>query len=124
MKIGKDTMIVGDDVKEIDPGRNTAPLIIDGRTLVPIRAIIETMGGSVGWDGGESKVTLDAYSHNIVMWINNKNIKVDGAAAVMDVAPQTINDRTMLPIRFAAENVGCQIAWIGSTQEVIIVFYR
>ena len=42
----------------------------------------------------------------------------------MDVAPQSINDRTMLPVRFVAENIGCQIAWIGSTQEVIIVFAR
>jgi len=60
----------------------------------------------------------------VVMWLNNREIIVDGEAKNMDVAPQTINDRTMVPVRFVAENIGCQIAWIGSTQEVIIVFAK
>jgi hypothetical protein len=42
---------------------------------------------------------------------------------MMDVAPMTINDRTMVPVRFAAENVGCIVDWIGSTSEIVIVFF-
>ena len=106
MQIGKDTMLVDDTIQEIDPGRGTTPLIVDSRTLVPIRAIIEAMCGTVGWDGGEERITLDAFGHGIEMWLNRKNITADGAAKAMDVAPQSINDRTMLPIRFVAENIG------------------
>jgi len=124
MTINDPLMSVDGILREIDPGRGTVPLIKDSRTLVPIRSIIETMGGTVGWDGGEGKVTLEAYGHSVVMWLNNREIIVDGEAKSMDVAPQTINDRTMLPVRFVAENIGCQIAWIGSTQEVIIVFAK
>ena len=40
----------------------------------------------------------------------------------MDIAPEIINGRTMLPLRFVAENVGCLVEWIGSTKEVVIVY--
>jgi hypothetical protein len=123
MKIGRDTMLVNEDVREIDPGRGTAPLIKNGRTLVPIRAIIEAMGGAAGWDAGERKVSLTANAHSVAMWINQKNIVVDGESKTMDVVPEIINDRTMLPIRFVVENIDCQIAWIGSTQEIVVLFY-
>ena len=47
--IGNPLMKVNNVSKEIDPGRSTAPVTVNGRTFVPIRAIIETMGGSVSW---------------------------------------------------------------------------
>jgi hypothetical protein len=124
IEIGKPTMKVNEEVVEIDPGRDTTPIILNGRTLVPIRAIIEAMGGIVGWDDTERKITLNAYEHEVVMWLNQKNILVDGVAFEMDVVPQVINGRTMLPIRFVADNIGCQINWIGSKKQVVIVFYK
>jgi hypothetical protein len=47
--------------QEIDPGRSTKPIIIPewARTVVPIRAIVEAMGGTIGWDGTERKVTIN-----------------------------------------------------------------
>ncbi len=51
-------MTVNGVKKEIDPGRGTVPVIVKGRTLVPIRAIIEEMGGTIEWDGNERKVTI------------------------------------------------------------------
>jgi len=41
----------------------------------------------------------------------------------MDVAPAIINSRTMVPVKFVAENVGATIEWIASTREIVIVFY-
>lgn len=49
MQVGNPIMTVNGTESEIDPGRGTAPIIQNGRTLVPIRAIIEAMGGSVNW---------------------------------------------------------------------------
>lgn len=43
-------MTVNGVTREIDPGRGTSPVIVNGRTLLPIRAIIEALGGSVAWD--------------------------------------------------------------------------
>ncbi|MDR3120447.1 MAG: copper amine oxidase N-terminal domain-containing protein [Clostridiales bacterium] len=122
MQIGKDTMSVNGNVVEIDPGRGTTPVVINERTMAPIRAIIEAMDGSVGWDEGAARVSLGANGRSVEMWLEQNEILVDGAPQTIDVAPTTVNDRTMLPIRFVAENVGCAIEWIGSAEEIVIVF--
>jgi len=128
MKIGEPYMQFNGKLVEIDPGRGTTPLIVRERTLVPIRAIIESMGGEVGWDGETQEVTLvagelAAMDFAVVMTIGKLAITANGEGKTVDVAPQVINERTMLPLRFVSENVGAEIAWIGSTSEIIVVFY-
>jgi alpha-tubulin suppressor-like RCC1 family protein len=122
MQIGKDTMSVNGEPTEIDPGRGTSPLLKNGRTLLPIRAVVEAIGGTADWDDAERKVSLTALGHALEMWIDSKSMMTDGAPAEIDIAPEIINERTMLPLRFVAENIGCLIEWIGSTQEVVIVY--
>jgi hypothetical protein len=122
MEIDKDTMLVDEEIKEIDPGRGTTPKILNGRTVVPIRAIIESMGGSVGWEDATRKITLGAGGHSVAMWLGSTAIDVDGRELEIDVAPEAINDRTMVPVRFVAENVGAEIEWINATRQIVIVF--
>ena len=122
MQLDNDMMNVNGETMEIDPGRGTVPTTVNGRTMAPIRAIVEAMGGDVGWDEADRRVSLDVKGHSIVMWLERSDILVDGAPASMDVAPATINERTMLPVRFVAENADCAIEWIGSTQEIVIVY--
>ena len=115
-------MQVNEEEQEVDPGRGTTPIIKDNRTLVPIRAVVEAMGGTAGWDGRTSTVSLDALAHIVIMRIGSKDITTDGKPGTMDVAPEIINERTLLPLRFAAEELGAKIAWIGSTREIVIVW--
>lgn len=122
MEIGSPDMMIGEEVYEIDPGRDTVPVVQNGRTLVPIRAIVEAMGGEVDWDGEEQMVSIEANGHSVSMWLGSKTIKVDGRRKSIDMAPTAINGRTMLPIRFVAENLGYQIEWIASTEQILIVF--
>lgn len=97
------------------------PIIQNGRTLVPIRAVVEKMGGIVEWDsltrtavlkfnGEIIKLTIDSY----VAYLNEEEKNID-------VAPQIINGRTLLPIRFVAESFGFDVDWNESSQSVIIV---
>ncbi|MDR1061294.1 MAG: copper amine oxidase N-terminal domain-containing protein [Clostridiales bacterium] len=124
MAIDSPLMSVNGEEREIDPGRGTAPTLISDRTMVPIRAIVEAMGGVVGWDAGERKIDLAYGGRTVAMWLDSKDILADGAPKQMDVAPAIVNDRTLLPIRFAAENLGCEIEWIGSSREIVIVFFN
>ena len=104
--------------------RNTCPIVENGRTMVPIRAIIEAMGGRVDWDAADpDRIFLAASGHTVEMWLNTKNLIVDGDTKEMDIAPYTRNDRTLVPVRFAAENTGCVVDWIQSTMQIVIVFY-
>ena len=122
LKINDPYMYVNGVKQEIDPGRGTVPMIVNSRTILPIRAIVEAMGGRVGWDDPTRTVTLAANGHNVTMWLDKFNLVVDGRNLTMDVAPVSINSRTMVPLRFAAENLGCDVEWIGATKEVIVIY--
>jgi len=118
LQINNPYMTVNSQSREIDPGRGTVPVIVSGRTLLPIRSVIEAVGGSVGWNGSERKVTIQTSTGTIELWIDNEKTRVNGITQTTDVAPRIINDRTMLPLRFIAENLGFNVEWDGQTYTV------
>ena len=65
LQIDNPNMTIDGQTTEIDSGYGTKPLIVDGRTLVPIRAIIEAAGGSVEWNQDTKEVTL-TYDNNVI----------------------------------------------------------
>ncbi len=109
---GKDT--------EIDIGRGTKPIVMNGRTLVPIRAIIEAFGGTVDWDGGTQTVLLTIEDDTIKLVVDSNTAYLNDNAETLDVAPTVINGRTMLPIRFVAERFNLNVSWDQNTQRVKI----
>lgn len=109
---------------EIDPGRGTKPMIVNGRTLVPIRAIIEAFGGTVGWNESSKTVQLQMEGNTIQLGIGGTTAYLNNQAQTLDVAPVIYNERTMLPIRFVAEGFHLGVAWDGSTKTVYIIRNR
>ncbi len=129
LKIGSPYMYVNGIKKEVDPGRGTTPVILKGwnRTLLPVRAVAEGLGGKVGWDGKERKVTIDLGNNRVALWIGKNIAEVNGNKMYIDstnhkVKPIIINDRTMLPVRFVAESLGAYVKWYGKTREVLVVY--
>lgn len=120
MQIDNPIMTVNGAEKEIDEGRGTTSVIVNERTLVPIRAIIEEMGGTVSWEQATQTATLNYNSDTIDLVIGSTTAYLNGAANTLDVAPSVINERTMLPIRFIAESFKFEVDWDGATQTVII----
>lgn len=96
------------------------PVIINNRTMVPVRAIFETLGASVQWDPKTRTVTGNKDSINILLTVDNKLAKVNGKTVVLDVPATVIDGRTMVPTRFIAENLGNQVEWNAQTRTVII----
>ena len=123
LQVGNPMMVLNTVSQEIDPGLGTKPTIIGGRTLLPIRAVIEALGGSVGWVGSEKKVTLMLGATTMELWINQKTAKVNGQTKSLDVAPTTINGRTIIPVRFVAENFGAGVEWSSSNSKIYITYY-
>lgn len=121
MQINNPIMEVNGVDAEIDAGRGTSPVVTNGRTLVPIRAIIEAFGGVVGWDGNNQTVTLTMNDDKINLVINSNTAYLNNVAHTLDVAPTVINERTMLPIRFVAEGFNLGVAWDGETQTVSVI---
>jgi len=125
LQIDNPNMTVNGNSLEIDPGRGTKPIIKNSRTLVPIRAIVEALGGSVLWDSTTKKVTINLGSNTIELWINKNTAVVNGISTLIDpsnsnVVPEIINSRTMIPLRFVTENLGCTVKWDGTTKTITI----
>jgi hypothetical protein len=123
LKIGNSTFTVNGSTKTLD----SPPIIKNGRTLLPIRPVVEALGGTVGWDGTEKKVTVTLGSTTIELWIGKNTARVNGVSKPIDstnskVVPEIINGRTMLPLRFVTENLGCQLQWDPNTQTITITY--
>jgi hypothetical protein len=113
-------LTIGSPVMLVDGTRaplDSPPIIREGRTLLPIRAVIEALGGSVDWDAVARKATVALGVHTVEVWIGNKEARVDGMDVALDVAAMIVNSRTLLPLRFVAENLGCTVTWdpVGRT---------
>ncbi len=120
LQIGNPEMTVNGTAQEVDPGRGTAPVIVSDRTLMPIRAIIESVGGTVDWDEAAQTVTLTYQDDTIRLTVNSTEAYLNNEASTLDVAPAIINDRTMMPIRFIAEGFQFTVEWAQDTQTVTI----
>lgn len=120
LKIDNPTMLVDGTSKEIDPGNGTTPVLVNGSTLVPIRAIIESMGGTVEWTETEKKVTVSLNGKVVEVWLDKNTARVNGLEQQVRTAPTAINDRTLLPLRFVSENLGLCVNWEESTQCISI----
>ena len=121
LQINNPIMKVNGVNTEIDKGEGTKPVIINGRTLVPVRAIIEAFDGTVQWDGARRTVTLNMENDTIELEIGDSIAYYNDKAYTLEAAPCIINERTMLPIRFIAENFNIAVAWNNDTKTVFLV---
>ncbi|MBC7194999.1 MAG: fibronectin type III domain-containing protein, partial [Caldisericia bacterium] len=104
-----------------------SPQIIENRTYLPIRYILEPLGANLSWDSDEKKVTIIFNDTLIELWIGKNIAKVNGYYKLIDpenpkVVPMIIQGRTMLPVRFVAENLGCKVEWNPIYQSITITY--
>lgn len=102
------------------------PVIIDGRTLVPIRMVAQKIGATVNWNGATQVTSIQKGNVGVALGIGNYKLTVVDIPTnktyveTLDVPPQLINNRTLMPIRVIVEKFGCKVAWDQGTSTVII----
>ncbi|MBR0596692.1 N-acetylmuramoyl-L-alanine amidase family protein [Sinanaerobacter chloroacetimidivorans] len=96
------------------------PFIQNDRTLVPARAVFEALGGTVNWDQSNYIVTIEYDGVIVILKINDTVATVNGRNKTLDVPATIKNGRTMIPVRFVAEELGFLVGWINSTRTVTI----
>ena len=99
---------------------DTPPTVVDGRTLVPLRVIFESLGAAVEWNNDTRTATGTKDGAVISIQIDNSTAYVNGAPHTLDVPAQLINNRTMVPARFVSEAFGCQVSWDQDTQTAAV----
>jgi len=103
------------------------PVVVDGRTMLPLRAIGEAMGCEVIWVSGTQTANLRNESTIVSMQIGNTNItrvkRTNQQQKLQtDVPPMLINDKTYIPVRAFAEALDAVVGWDGTTNTVMIVY--
>ena len=122
--IGNTTYYVNNTAKTMD----TAPVIRESRTLLPIRFVAEAIGAKVAWNNDERKVTITLNGKIIDLWIGVNLARVNGQYKFIDptnplVVPVIADPgRTMLPLRFVSENLGAKVDWNSDSREVLVTY--
>ena len=96
------------------------PIIINGRTLVPLRAIFENLGATVDWDDKTQTVTAKRGTTTVSLTVGDNNLFVNGNEISLDVPAQIISDRTLVPIRAVSAALGGNVNWNPNSQTVEI----
>lgn len=96
------------------------PVIEDGRTLVPMRKIFESLGATVYWNEGSRTATGVKGVTVVSISVNSKVLTKNGENITLDVPARLINSRTLVPIRVIAESFGLKVDWDAANRNVII----
>ena len=96
------------------------PIAEEGRTLVPMRTIFESLNAVVEWDGETQTVTAKKHSTEIKLTLGSNIAEINGEKYELDVPAKAVNNRTLVPARFVAEALKCDVKWNADTNTVII----
>lgn len=96
---------------------DVSPVIENGSVIAPVRAVANALGcESVEWDGGSKTVSLDG--GRIKFNIGDRYAYVDGVKKTLPAAARVTDGRTLIPVRFVAENFGAGVSWNARTYTV------
>jgi len=117
--------VQSDDIRITIDGRSLflvdqPPIIEDGRTLVPIRLVAESLGARVEWDPTTQTTTLERAGVEVSLTIGTTTAQVNGENVTLDVAPIILNGRTLLPVRFIAETFSQDVQWDAENRVIRI----
>ncbi|ETT79661.1 hypothetical protein C173_00842 [Paenibacillus sp. FSL R7-277] len=96
------------------------PVMVNGRTMVPLRAIFEAFNADIKWNQKTQTVTASQNDTTIVLKIGSKIATINNKAVSLDVPGQNLKGRTMVPTRFVSEALGREVGWNPAAQIVTI----
>jgi hypothetical protein len=100
------------------------PVQVNGRVLVPVRGVLESLGADVGWMPDSQTVVANNGRVNIQLRIGDHTASVDGQAVNLDVPAQVIAGHTMVPLRFLSQALGAEVHWHDQARIVAIITNR
>ncbi|MDP4179878.1 MAG: choice-of-anchor A family protein [Bacillota bacterium] len=102
---------------------NVKPVSTNGRTLVPLTAIAESLGAKVDWEASTKKITITSDNTIIELTLNSNIAYVNGEKQVLDAPAKSINGRVLVPLRFVGESFGETVGWYSSGGVSVISIY-
>jgi len=125
---------VGEEIQVLLNGEtmqfDVPPMIMDNRTMVPMRAIFEALGAEIMWDGEHQTIAAFTPAKTINLAVDDNiaiifpaDLPMPGGEPefiILDVPPTIVDNRTLVPLRFVSEALGATVDWDDITRTVII----
>ena len=105
---------------DFDKYDGVKPEIVKDRTLIPLRAVSETLGAQVEWDEENKTVTVTYNDSTIIVTVDSQTAIVNGEEIEIDSPAIIKKDRVLVPIRVIAEALGLTVEWDGDSHSVIV----
>ena len=104
---------------------DVAPVVVNGRTMLPVRFLAENLGATVAWNEEKQLVTITGKNQNqedvtILITIGAANAQINGQSVALEAPAFVDQNRTFMPVRLIAEALGASVDWNESEQKVII----
>ncbi|MDR0406299.1 MAG: hypothetical protein LBH54_05795 [Clostridiales bacterium] len=97
------------------------PTTVNGRTMLPVRAVFDALGAATAWDGGSQTVTAVKGDTTVALSIGSDTITVNGQQRRLDAAPILTDGRTLVPVRLVSEAFGAVVTWDGANEIVEVL---
>ncbi len=111
LKPGKNTAFVNNRRTVVDENKNVKPVIKNGSTLVPLRFVAESMGAKVDYNSSNGKITITSGEYKAEFMLGSVEYSVNGELKTLETVPELSEDRTLIPLRAAAEAIGKTVYW-------------
>ena len=108
-------VIGGNEVKFDQP-----PIIENGRTLVPLRAIFEELGANVTYNDSNKTIIATKDDNEITLAIGSNVMSRGTKRTKLDVVAKVVNGRTLVPLRAVSEAFDKDVSWESKTKTVVI----
>ncbi len=101
---------------------DAAPTLIGDTTYLPMRALVEEMGGRTEWQPEQKTARFTRDGKTVTMQAGSGQAWIDGEAVPLAGPAEIINDRIYAPLRFVMEALGADVQWEDTTQKIVITY--
>ena len=116
------TQIAKVEVNGQEVKTDVPPIVKNNRVLMPMRAIFESLGATVDWNGETQTITANTTTKNIVLPLNSNTMTVNNEVKTLDVGTEVIMERTLVPVRAVSESIGADVKWDAERQTVVVTY--
>ena len=88
------------------------PTIVDNRIFIPVRNVVESVGGQIEWIPNDNSVTIHYNDSVITFGIEKNMVLVNGVEIYIEQSPFIKDGRTMIPLRFIATQLNMNVEWV------------
>lgn len=102
------------------------PVVKEGRTMLPLRYVVNALRGTLDWDAKAGKITASLGTNTVITWLSKSQALCNGVQTPIDNTNSKITPfvvppgRTLLPLRFVTESLGCYVIWDPAAKSITI----